>query len=266
MAVGGEAVKGPAFPEVNPAIPEIGEELGDGGRAGVGRLVFARALFHQGIQHADQKEVQMTGHAGNGVGTIPSGDAAGQFAEALRNGGRGSPDGIFDVLAVLPAFGEGGQVLGSDDDPRGPGPGLIRPAHADIEDDPVDAAAADIGVAEFMELPGAGDEEIAGVETEGLVAHHHIAVAGLQEHDFDAFVAVRFEPPILGGFGIPEADAVESGQDVLGHEGAGIVALGERVKLDFALANGLFLRLAIVDLVKLMAGPINWWRGHGIVA
>jgi hypothetical protein len=263
MAMGGEAVERPAFPEINPAVPEILEELRDGGWAGGGVPVFPGSLFHERIQDADEEQVQVTGHAGNSMGPIPRGDAAGQLAERLRKGGGGGPEGIIDVL---PAFGEYRQVFRGDHDPLGPDPGLIRPAHADIQDHPVDSAAADVWVAEFVELPGAGDQEITRVQIERFMAHQHIAVARLEEDDLDAFVAMRIQTPILGGLGIPKADAIESGQHVFGHECAGIMPLGERVKFDFALADRLFLRFAIIDPIQFVSRPINWWRSHSSIS
>src|SRR6266850_255368 len=201
----------------------------------------------------------MDGHARNCVRLAPSRNAASQLAKRLRNGGRGCPNGIFDAA---PSFSEISKILSGHDYPFWPTPGLMGPPDPDIENHPVQSSPADVGCAELMKHPWTSNDKISCVQIICFLTHDQVACSGLKENNFNSFVPMRIQPPILGCICIPEPDAVKPRQHFPGHESARIVSFGQRVKFNFAFADGLFLWLAAINPIAFMTHSIGRAGGH----
>src|SRR5437016_3478498 len=119
-----------------------------------------RLLFRQGMKNADQQQIQMDGHARNCVRLAPSRNAASQLAKRLRNRGCGCPNGIFDAA---PSFSKISEIFFRHYYPLRPGPILMWPPDADIEDHPVQPSPADVGRAEFMKDPRTRNDKVASM-------------------------------------------------------------------------------------------------------
>src|SRR6266702_3195168 len=209
-----------------------------------------RLLFRQGMKNADQQQIQMDGHARNCVRLAPDRNAASQLAKRLRKGRCGCPNGIFDAA---PSFSKISEIFFRHYYPLRPGPTLMWPPDPDIENHPVQSSPADVGCAELMKHPRTSNDKISRMQIIRFLTHYEVAGSGLKENYFDSFVPMRIQPPILGSIRIPEADAVKTREDVHGHQGAGIMSFGQRVKFNFAFADGLFLWLAAINPIGLVA-------------
>ncbi len=116
-----------------------------------------------------------------------------------------------------PSLGEFGNIFPGHHHPLWPDPVLIWPPDSDIKDQPVQPSPADVRVAEFMKLPGTGQQKITRMQIIGFLIHDQIACAGLKKNNFDSLVPVWIQPPILRSIRIPETNAIQPGQYILGH-------------------------------------------------
>lgn len=111
-----------------------------------------------------------------------------------------------------------------------------------------------------MKLPGTRYCKITGMEVKQLLIHREVTLTRFQVNDFDAFIPVRIQSPILRSVGIPETDAVQAGQNLCWYWRAGIVSFGEGVKFDLTFADCLLLRFALIHFIAFIALPINRLR------
>lgn len=146
-------------------------------------------------------------------------------------------------------FGQVFAVFGGQQEPCGPLPSLVGFADADVEDEPVESAGADLGVAECMGLPWAGDGHGAGMEFGDGAVHGEGDGAGFKIGNFDAFVAVPAEAPVLRAFDVPEAHRQNAGQLRCGQGGAGIAAVSQGVQVHFAGVHRSYEGFAAVGLI-----------------
>lgn len=111
-----------------------------------------------------------------------------------------------------------------------------------------------------MKLPGTRYCKVTGMEVKQLLIHREVTLTRFEVNDFDAFIPVRIQSPILRSVGIPETDAVQAGQNLCWYWRAWVVSFGEGVKFDLTFADCLLLRFATVHPIAFIAHPINQLR------
>jgi hypothetical protein len=188
------------------------------------------------------------------VGFAPSQHAIGEFVKHLTDARIHHPDRL---LAVPQFSRQLCEIAWIEHHPRWPLPLLVRPAHADIQDQPVKPSPADVRIAQFVQLPRAGECQVAGLQRMRPAVHFESHAAGFEKHDLQSLVAVWIQAPVLRPAAVPEADVREARKDVRIHSFSRVVSLGQRVKLDRSLAHRLELRLAIVDFKAIRATLID---------
>ena len=92
-----------------------------------------------------------------------------------------------------------------------------------------------------MFLPWAGDGESVGLERVDFIFQQERHLACFKADQFNPFVAVGVQPPILMAHHIPVAHTAESLKMVFWNERARIVPPGDPMELAFLLLEGLFL-------------------------
>ncbi len=134
-------------------------------------------------------------------------DGEGQFLEAGAEFRGGLPNGLVGMTEDVSQLVE---VVLTENEPWRPFPFLVGAANADIEDEEVEAAGRDVGVANAMEFPGAIDSEVVGLE--GIVDAFggEAENAVLEESEFESFIAMPSKAPSLVFAGVPVANCLEA--------------------------------------------------------
>jgi len=228
--------------------------------AGQGFIELGIAGFEQFREQHDQFvdedfEARLVGNA------ISESNGFIDAAEATTNLAVGVPNRLFVVAQHV---GESMKASLGEEQPVGPRPRLVRAAHPDVEDQPGIMIGGHIGVSDAVSLPGPGDGEIAGMELVELVIDMKRQLASGKVADFEAFIAMPVEPPMLREGGIPVTGHQDLLELMIRQASAGIAATTQRLKLEVATQGGLLQRLAGVRVVKLAGRAKCPSLAHGI--
>ncbi len=227
---------------------------------GAGQRLIEREVA--GAEHIEELEEEfIDAHGDHGQATaIQIGfDGEGEFLKADAEFRGSFPDGL---IGVAEDVGEFVEVGFTEDEPGGPLPFLIGPANADIQNEEVETAGTDIGVADAMKFPGAIDGEVVGLEGVLDAFGGEIENAIFEEGELEAFVAVPGQAPILVLLGIPVADGLEAAQGTLRELSSRVLAAGEGFVAEVTSSDGFDQGGASVRFVHLTPSAVDGRRSR----
>ncbi len=108
-----------------------------------------------------------------------------------------------------------------------------------IQNEPVQPAWSYVGLSNAMNLPGARDSDIAGLDREFVCVYAEIKSPAFQVTNLNSFIAMPGQSPRLFTVGIPVAQTRDARQDSGIESMPGVVSARERRKLNLAISNSL---------------------------
>jgi len=104
-----------------------------------------------------------------------------------------------------------------------------------------------IRITEFVGLPWFRNRKIAGMEIESASICHEDQVSSFDKMDFNAFVPVGVEPPILWTGTIPKTNAFQARQRIVWNGYSRIMALAKSSRPEFASSDRQKLSLTTIN-------------------
>ena len=113
------------------------------------------------------------------------------------------------------------------------------------------ATRADMRIAHPMPLPGTRHGQVVRLQAAAAIIHRESDAAALQEGQFEAFVAMPVQAPILRAARVPKPDRLDAGERAVDETASRVMATRQRCQLHAAAPHRVDQRLAGVGLVFL---------------
>jgi hypothetical protein len=219
--------------------------------AGQPRL-FGTVLDPQQVQHAQQQLVQSDRHPRNAAIAGLARNRRSHPLKAAHHLGRRPP---YRQIRHAQAPRQFRGVRGRQQIPARPAPVLIRTRRPHRNRGPVQSTSRDARIPLPVGLPGSRDREIAGTQGITLLVDGEAHRTGLEQTDFNPFVAVKVHAPVLIPAGVPVTETQQSRQLVRRKPIARIMAATKAMKIDLPFANRCQQRLVRIHTGGLSAIP-----------